>query len=693
MAKKSDPKRNMRSASDSLTNANKNMPWVKRYLEGNKLSIPDPLNIGSGKTSSHLLSYHPLSDSTAMIFPRLVQQDDSLMFMSEDQAREYATENKTGITTDLELAKYYSENGLIDHKNMKKYAKGGPIKDPQALPYGTKYKDRLFQNPKDSAVYSILSDGRFIKEPHPKSSRAGLRNPEKHLKTQQNKNARFDKITKNRLLDEYLHNKSFSPDAYRGRGLEELNSEFENMDLTEYGIGGWLEDNGGNVLKTALGAGLSFAGMPQVGLPMALSAGSDMLFGGDEVSQPRDPRVSKTSQMYQMPARGGMNLKKQPMRSDFSGNDHEQGGIPLSGIGVEVEDGEVRTGDTIHSENIKITPAMVARYGKRTGIKKGDRGKSVADIVKRADKKFEKREGDKWNDQARKIVQAGYEEMSNELADIYQIAQEMSVGMPQGNQMAEGGLDLGTLLESGDDLENMPMLMSAFGALSNFVTPPEKVNYQGADFAPTEVTPVRGNYDRIKRVYGNTRGRLNRLNPKGFQNNAAALASAEAESVGDMSSRVDEINAGNKNAAARQDSQIRSRTSMFNSQLSAKQAEANAANRGAKRSATEAYLSNFATQAGQKARDTKLYDAQDRRMGMMDDHLKGLREIRTGSDPDVYAMDNLWELQDNVNKEDLQTENWMSSLFNDSESDVTLEPWMQKRLVRRFGGRLKKHRK
>lgn len=468
---------------------------------------------------------------------------------------------------------------------------------------------------------------------------------------------------------------------------------YDDYGMPQYGIGGWLEDNGGNLMKTALGAGLSIAGMPQVGVPMAISAGTDMLFGADEESQFRKPAVSKTSQMYQLPARGGMNLNKQPMRSDFTGNSHDQGGIPLTGIGVEVEDGEVRTGDTIHSKDIKITPAMVARYSKTAGIKKGDRGKSVADIVKRADKKFEKRAGDKWNDQARKMVQSGYEQMSNELADIYQIAQEMSVGMPQGNYMAEGGIDLETIMGASDDLANMPMVASAFGALNSFITPPEKVDYQRASYSPTEVTPVRGNYDRIRRVYGNTRGRLNRLNPRGFQNNAAALASAEAESVGDMSSRVDEINAGNKNAASRLDSQTRSRTSMFNSQLSASEAEANAANRGARRSAVESYLSNFATQAGQKARDIKLYETQDRYMDMMEKHLKDTREIRTGSDPDVYGMDNLWQFQDNVNEQDIGIEPWMQQSLVESEDPINLEPWMQKLMIRRMGGRLKRYRK
>jgi hypothetical protein len=118
----------LRSRSDSLTNANKDIPWIKRYLEGNQLSIPDPYNPGSGKTSSHGLSYHPYSKDSAMIYPEIIQQGDSLIKMNNDEAREYAMKNKTGINTDLKLAKYYSENGLIQHGcggKLKRYEDGG----------------------------------------------------------------------------------------------------------------------------------------------------------------------------------------------------------------------------------------------------------------------------------------------------------------------------------------------------------------------------------------------------------------------------------------------------------------------------------------------------------------------------------------------------------------------------------------
>jgi hypothetical protein len=135
-----DPKRDLRTASDSLTNANKTNPWIQRYLQGNELSIPDPYNPGSGKTSSHGLSYHPLGDNQGMIFPEIIQQGDSLVRMDNDRAREYATKNKTGITTDLELAKYYSQDGLIQHQDgglLPEYAFGSWLKDNSQDVLGT----------------------------------------------------------------------------------------------------------------------------------------------------------------------------------------------------------------------------------------------------------------------------------------------------------------------------------------------------------------------------------------------------------------------------------------------------------------------------------------------------------------------------------------------------------------------------
>ena len=57
MADPKKKKRNLRTASDSLTNANKNIPWIKRFQEGNKLNIPDPLNPGLNLCTDCIKAY------------------------------------------------------------------------------------------------------------------------------------------------------------------------------------------------------------------------------------------------------------------------------------------------------------------------------------------------------------------------------------------------------------------------------------------------------------------------------------------------------------------------------------------------------------------------------------------------------------------------------------------------------------
>ena len=82
-----------------------------------------------------------------MIFPEIVQQGDSLVHMNNDEAREYAIKNKTGITTDLELAKFYSENGLIDHT---KFTQGGQVM--------AKKKRKIYQ---EGGKVGVTKEGKF----------------------------------------------------------------------------------------------------------------------------------------------------------------------------------------------------------------------------------------------------------------------------------------------------------------------------------------------------------------------------------------------------------------------------------------------------------------------------------------------------------------------------------------------------
>ena len=85
----------------------------------------------------------------------------------------------------------------------------------------------------------------------------------------------------------------------------------------------------------------------------------------------------------------------------------------------------------------------------------------------------------------------------------------------------------------------------------------------------------------------------------------------EAEAIGDYTENTTARNAGMKNQSAMLDSQNRSRLSMMNADIGMREAEANAANRGAKKSVTDMYLNNMFTQFGQKSRDDKSYASQE----------------------------------------------------------------------------------
>jgi hypothetical protein len=119
-------KRDLRAESDSLTKKYSHLPWVQRYLQGNELTIPDIFNPSSGKKSSHGLEYRTDDKGGGMIYPRIVQQGDSLVDLGEG-AFDYARKNKTLMYADSILADFYSKNGLIQH-SMQKKQKGGKIK-------------------------------------------------------------------------------------------------------------------------------------------------------------------------------------------------------------------------------------------------------------------------------------------------------------------------------------------------------------------------------------------------------------------------------------------------------------------------------------------------------------------------------------------------------------------------------------
>ena len=398
------------------------------------------------------------------------------------------------------------------------------------------------------------------------------------------------------------------------------------MDLPdEYLKGGWLGDS---LANAASGASIgSMFGPWGTGIGAVSGFVSGMFGGDDEESKIVKPAVSKASQVYDTAVvEGGGNLKRLSQRTDYKGASHAEGGIdlPLGETRVEVEGGESRTGDIVHSSKIKVTPEIMKTYAGKVPLKKGDVGRSVADVLRRVDKRFEKRSGDEWNDTARLTAQEPFNIMSEELSKDY----ESKRVMKHGGRINKAGLGA-NLLKFATDPGNAPMIGDIAGLASNMIRRPEKVDYEQASYVPTKFTPIstETGINRIRRSYGNTREQLRRLNPRMYRNQLANLGAAEAETIGDYTGQLEGANAEIKNRALLTDSQNVNKVNMFNTQVGMQEAEANAANRGAKRSAVDAHMMNLATNIGRKARDTKLYEMQDKKQDQMVELQKGWQSI------------------------------------------------------------------
>lgn len=556
-----DPKKRLRTRSDSLTMANKDLPWIKRYLEGNQLSIPDPYNPGSGKTSSHGLSYHPLSDSTAMIYPEIIQQGDSLVHRSGDTAREYATQNDLGINTDLELAKYYSQDGLIDHT---KYAQGG----------------------------NIMAKKKQVKRLTPKKT-------------------------------------------------------------VIYADGGWLKENAGTI-GGIVGGGLGMIGGP--GLSMALGAAGSAVGGmiegeggPEELAEDYMIPSSLSKQHYQRAAGGGD-------LTEYVGPRHEEGGIQLGGLPVEVEGGETRTNNMMHSDRHKITKADIKMY---PVLKKSDKGKTMAQITKREHKKFEKRKWDELNDNAAEIAMMPFEQISDDLAP------EMGTVAAQGGDItalkAREILGHGQIrgraitdkqrrffgakskMEDGGDMSAIgkyaPLITSGMDMVGAMIGGPEEVDYGNVGFTPTkrEYVSAEPGIQRIRRTFGNAESKLRKYNPGRYMARMGDLASRESDAVTGQSANIQAINAQTANRANLTDVSMANKANLFNKQIGIAEAEANAANRGVNKSRISGNLANIGTISGQMARDDRLFDAQENYNQQMFDYMREKDEYMYGNPETVSS--------------------------------------------------------
>jgi hypothetical protein len=413
------------------------------------------------------------------------------------------------------------------------------------------------------------------------------------------------------------------------------------------------------------------------------------------------------NQMYDnVMAEGGLNLNDVSRRTDYKGEPHSKGGINLP-IGAQVEGGESRTGDIVHSDKIKITPEIMKSFGDKVPLRKRDMGKTIATVVKNRDNRFKKRSGDEWNDAARKISQMPFEEMSDELSNVYKEAEDMATnsmmaggghlskekagimlheGMIRGkkltdkqqkyfawraNQEAAGGLNLKKAWDWSSQPENASTLVSGAGILSSLLQRPTNTTYGRARTSLTRTEPinVEAGMGRIRRQFGNSRERLRRINPRGYMNNLSGLGAQEAETISDYTGQMENQNAQMRNQASMLDSQNRNRAGMFNTQIGMEEVNAREMNKAAKWNAVSAGVANLATQLGQRSRDQKLIDAQKAyQKDMIDLQKKRDRELNRNNPNRTSIPETGFSLPINRSNEDWTNAD-QNLKFNDYSND------------------------
>jgi len=217
--------------------------------------------------------------------------------------------------------------------------------------------------------------------------------------------------------------------------MDDLLSVYDKDYINQYGLGGWLKENAGNLLTTAGGTALTALGMPGAGIPMMAGGIGGMVAGGGEqtVDEPRETPYDDYGLRTVDQPMSTSNVRPMAMGgelTEYEGPTHGQGGIKLGGIGAEVEGGEARTGDIVHSDKVLITQDILREFGKGYGgdvpITENDIGKSIADIIKSKENKFKKYEGDKWNEMSRKAAHLPFEKMSTILAEREEIDSQMA---------------------------------------------------------------------------------------------------------------------------------------------------------------------------------------------------------------------------------------------------------------------------
>ena len=97
-----------------LSERNKHLNWVERGL--NPDNYPK-IDNGDGTFSTHRLAYSTGDEGEAYVYPTIIQNDKGKLEQLNDHAAwEYAVKTKTAMRIpNVQLAEYYSQNGLIKH--------------------------------------------------------------------------------------------------------------------------------------------------------------------------------------------------------------------------------------------------------------------------------------------------------------------------------------------------------------------------------------------------------------------------------------------------------------------------------------------------------------------------------------------------------------------------------------------------
>jgi len=437
-----------------------------------------------------------------------------------------------------------------------------------------------------------------------------------------------------------------------------MNKELKKRGMTRNYIESWQPANypeefgvGGNIAKgAASGAMTGMALGPWAAAAGAVVGGVAGWLGGrkeDEAEELVEDYIvpqGLPSQHYQRAAGGGD-------LTEFIGPRHEEGGITLGGLPVEVEGGETRTGTMIHSDRPekKITSDMIKKY---PALKKSDKGKTMAQITKREHKKFEKRQWDEMNDNAAEITMMPFEMISDDLSqpDEQIAAYGGDISASKAREILSHGSIRGkpitdkqrrffgakTKAQDGLNLQSFgkfaPLLTSGVDLVGSLISGPEEVDYGRTSFTPAKVNyaSAEPGVQRIRRTFGNAESKLRRYNPNRYMSRMGDLAARESDAVTGHAGQIQTYNTQAANRANLLDAQNATRVNMFNKQIGISEAEANAANRGAWRGRMSANLANIGTIGGQMARDERLYEAQDNYNTMMGDYNQELLKILRG---------------------------------------------------------------